>query len=106
MTGQFVRKPSLGNVRSERLKITLNGRHTLKQKLAMFSLAKFMLHEHGIDNAGPADFYIPLIDSAGYPLTHLADGRLITDFDIVIDSPYHCAADAYDSLRISPSIQS
>ena len=106
MTLQLVRKPAIGNVRAERLKVTLNGRHTLKQKLAMVSLAKFWLHEHGIDNAGPSDLYIPLIDSAGHPLTHLGDGRLITDFDLMVDSPYHCAADLYDSLRISPSFQS
>ena len=106
MTLQLVRKPAIGNVRAERLKVTLSGRHTLKQKLAMMSLAKFWLHEHGIDNSGPADFYIPLIDAAGHPLTHFGDGRLITDFDLIIESPYHCAADAYDSLRISPSFQS
>jgi len=107
MTLQLVRKPAIGNIRAERLKVTLNGRHTLKQeKLAMISLAKFWLHEHGIDNAGPADFYLPLIDAAGYPLTKLGDGTIITEFDLIIESPYHCAADAYDSLRISPSSQS
>lgn len=106
MTIQLVRKPPIGNFKNERLKVTLRGRHTMKQKLAMFSLAKFMLHEQGIDNAGPCDFYISPIDAAGYQLTHFGDGKLITDFDIVIDSPYHCAADVYDSLRISPSFQS
>ena len=107
MTLQLVRKPAIGNVRAERLKVTLSGRHTLKQKLAMVSLAKFWLHdEHGIDNAGPADLYLPLIDSSGYPLTHFGDGRLITEFDLVIDHPYHCAADTYDSLRTVPSLQS
>jgi|SRR5712691_9355054 hypothetical protein len=95
MTLQLVRKPPIGKSRTERLRVTLNGSHTMKQKLCMVSLAKFWLHEHGIDNAGPTDFYVPLLDPNGHPITNFSDGRLITDFDLVIDSPYHCAADSY-----------
>jgi len=97
MTLQLVRKPPIGNSRTERLKITLSGRHTMKQKLGMLTLAKFWLHEHGIDNAGCTDFYVPLLDISGHPITYFADGRLITDFELVIDSPYHCAADLYQA---------
>jgi hypothetical protein len=93
----FVRKPPIGNPRSDRLKITLDGRHTMKQKAAMFMQVKFWLHqEHGVDNAGTSDFYVALLDPNGYPLTALRDGRCFSDFDLVIRSPYHCAADEYD----------
>ena len=95
MTIQLVRKPPIGKSRTERFKVTLNGRHTIKQKLGMMTLAKFWLHENGIDNADVTDFYVPLIDPNGHPITNFPDGRLITDFDLVIESPYHCAADSY-----------
>jgi hypothetical protein len=95
MTARLVRKPPIGNVRSERLKIALIGSHTMKQKLCMMTQVKFWLHEHGIDNAGPTDFYVPLLDPNGYPITNFSDGTLITDFNLVIESPYHCAADSY-----------
>ncbi len=68
MTIQLVRKPPLGNIKSERLKITLDGRHTMKQKACMLLQVKFWLHqEHGIDNAGPTDVYLSLLDPAGIP---------------------------------------
>ena len=96
MTLQLVRKPPIGHVKSERLKVILAGNHTMKQKLCMMALAKFELHqEHGIDFAGPSDLWLSLIDKNGYPLTHFADGRLIADFNLLIESPYHCAADSY-----------
>ena len=70
MTIQLVRKPPIGNVRSERLKIVLAGSHTMKQKACMLMQVKFWLHqEHGIDNAGPSDIYLSLLDPNGYPLT-------------------------------------
>ena len=42
---------------------------------------------------GPTDVYIPLIDQFGHPLTTFRNGNLIADYSLVIDSPYHCAAD-------------
>ncbi len=96
MTLQLVRKPPIGNSRTERLKVTLAGNHTIKQKISMLLQVKFELHqEYGIDHAGSTDVYLALIDENGYPLTHFADGRLIADYNGVIDSPYHCAADHY-----------
>lgn len=94
---ELVRKPPIGLARSDRLKITLDGRHTMKQKLAMVAQVKFWLHnEHGVDDAGASDFYIALLDPNGYPLTTFRDGRTIADYNLVIRSPYHCAADEYD----------
>jgi hypothetical protein len=98
MTIQLVRKPPIGNVKSERLKITLVGNHTLKQKTCMLLQAKFYLqHEQRIDFAGPTDVYIALIDPHGHPLAYFADGNPISDYNLVIDSPYHCAADSYQA---------
>lgn len=99
---RVVRKPPIGNANVERLKVRLNGNHTLKQKLCMIAQAKFWLHEHGIDNAGQTDLYVSLLDPNGYPLTNFADGSSIADFDLVIDSPYRCAADEYDRPPIRP----
>ena len=93
---QLVRKPPIGNTRSDRLKITLAGNHTLKQKTCMLMQVKFWLHqEHGIDNAGPTDVYLALLDANGYPLTTFRNDLSIADYNVVIDSPYHCAADSY-----------
>ena len=101
---QLVRKPPIGNPRSDRLKITLAGNHTFKQKTCMLLQAKFWLHqEQGIDNAGPSDVYLSLIDPNGYPLTSFRDGRAVSDYDVVIDSPYHCAADEYDNRHPPPT---
>jgi len=94
---QLVRKPPIGNARSDRLKITLAGNHTLKQKTCMLMQVKFWLrHEEGIDNAGPTDVYLSLLDPNGYPLTSFRDGQAFSDYILVIESPYHCAADEYD----------
>src|ERR1035437_4726608 len=75
---QLVRKPPIGNVRSERLKVMLAGNHTMKQKASMLMQVKFWLHqEEGIDNAGPTDVYFSLLDPNGYPLTTFRDGKPI-----------------------------
>ena len=96
MTIQLVRKPPIGHIKSERLKITLLGNHTMKQKACMLMQVKFWLHqEHGIDNAGPTDVYLSLLDPNGYPLTTFRDELSVSDYNLVIDSPYHCAADSY-----------
>ena len=97
MTVQIVRKPPTSKAFNERLKITLAGNHTFKQKTCMLLQVKFWLqHEQGLGFAGPTDVYIPLIDQFGHPLTHFANGNLIADYNLLIDSPYHCAADDYD----------
>ena len=94
MTVKMQRKPPIGNVRNDRLKITLAGNHTLKQKTCMLLQAKYYLqHEQNIGFAGPTDVYIALIDQFGHPLTHFFNGNAIGDYNILIDSPYHCAAD-------------
>jgi hypothetical protein len=104
MTIQLVRKPPIGSVRSDRLKITLDGQHTLKQKTCMMMQVKFWLHhEQGIDTAGPSDFYLSLLDPNGYPLTTFRDGQAIADYALVIRSPYHCAADEYDRHQPPPA---
>lgn len=96
MTHRLVRKPPIGNVKSDRLKITLAGNHTLKQKAGMLLEAKFYLqHEENIEFAGPTDVYIALIDQWGHPLTNFFNGNAISDYNLLIESPYHCAADSY-----------
>ena len=96
MTVRMLRKPPVGTAKSDRLKITLAGNHTLKQKTCMLLLVKFWLqHEQGIDSAGPSDVYFSLLDPNGYPLTSFRDGKAISDYSLVIESPYHCAADDY-----------
>jgi hypothetical protein len=96
MTIVLVRKPPIGKMNSERLKIVLAGTHTMKQKTCMLMQVKFWLHqEHGIDNAGPSDAYLSLVDPNGYPLTTFRNGLSVGDYNLVIDSPYHCAADSY-----------
>jgi len=103
---QLVRKPPIGNARSDRLKITLAGNHTLKQKTCMLLQVKFWLrHEEGIDNAGPTDVYLSLLDPNGYPLTYFRDGKAIADYNLVIESPYHCAADEYDRPHPPPAFR-
>ncbi len=103
MTSQLVRKPAIGNQKIDRFKVTLLGRHSTKQKICMLLQAKFFLHEQGIDNAGLSDAYFALLDPDGHPLTQFRDGRLICDYNLVIDTPYHCAADEYDRRPVRPS---
>jgi hypothetical protein len=103
---QLVRKPPVGNVRSDRLKIMLAGNHTLKQKASMLLQVKYYLqHEQRIGFAGPTDVYISLIDQYGHPLTHFFNGNAIGDWSILIENPYHCAADDYDRRPIPPVLR-
>jgi hypothetical protein len=91
-----VRKPAIGNIKSERLKVILEGQHTLEEKICMLMQGIACLeHKHGIYRAGVCDLWLAPIDSHGYPLTALPEGQLIADYNLVIDSPYDCAADAY-----------
>lgn len=70
----------------------------------MLMQVKSWLHqEQGVDNAGPSDFYLSLLDPNGYPLTTLRDGRAVADYILVIESPYRSAADEYDR-RPSPPV--
>jgi len=104
MSLQLVRKPPIGRIKTDRLKITLEGNHTLKQKTCMLLQVKFWLsHEQGIDTAGPSDVYLSLLDPNGYPITSFRDGKAISDYSLVIASPYHCAADEYDRRPPLPS---
>jgi hypothetical protein len=104
MTIHLVRKPPIGNLRSDRLKITLDGRHTMKEKACMLMQVKFWLHhEQGIDTAGPSDIYLSLLDPNGYPLTNFRDGQAIADYALVIQSPYQSAADEYDRRQAPPA---
>jgi hypothetical protein len=103
MTVRMVRKPPTNKAFNERLKITLAGNHTLKQKASMLLLAKYWLqHEQNIDFAGPTDVYISLIDQYGHPLTHFFNGNAIDEWNILIEHPYHCAADDYDRPHLPP----
>lgn len=104
MSYELLRKPPVGNPKTDRFKISLLGNHSTKQKLAMLLQAKFFLHEHGIDHAGLTDVYIPLIDAHGHPLAFFPDGTPIDDYHLVIKSPYHCAADEYDERPQRPSM--
>ena len=97
MTVRMLRKPPVGAAKSDRFKITLAGNHTLKQKTCMLLQAKYHLqHEQNIEFAGPTDVYISLIDQYGHPLTHFFNGNAIGDWNMLIEHPYHCAADDYD----------
>ena len=102
MTVQRVRKPPFVKPNYDKIKWTLDGNHTAKQKLAMMTQWKFHLHELGIDHIGRMVCYAPLIDAYGHELTTFSDGTQIADYDYVINSPYHCAADEYDR-RLTPA---
>ena len=67
--------------------------------LVLMQVKFWLQHEEGIGNAGPSDVYLSLIDPNGYPLTAFRDGKAVSDYNVVIDSPYHCAADEYDRPR-------
>lgn len=96
MTILLIKKPPTNKSFNERLKITLADNHTIKQKIAMMFDAKFWLeHEHGIRFAGPTDVWLDLIDEHGHPLTHFANQNPIKDYNLLIKSPFHCAADDY-----------
>jgi hypothetical protein len=100
----LVPKPPIGNTRSERLKITLAGNHTMRQKACMFMQVKFwLLHEQGIPNAGAIDFYIPLFDPEGRAVTILRNGQAVSGYDVRMNDPYHSAADEYDRRQPAPA---
>jgi hypothetical protein len=104
MSFEILPKPPVGNTKTERLKITLEGNHTLKQKISMLLEIKFWLNEkHGISFAGPSDVYVALIDQYGHPLSHFANHEAIGNLWVRSRSPYHCAADEYDNRYPSPS---
>jgi hypothetical protein len=95
----MIRKPPTNKSFRDRLKITLDGTHTTKQKIGMLLEVKFWLeHEHGIRHAGPTDVYLDLVDQWGHPLTHFANQNPFADWSLLIKSPYHCAADEHECL--------
>lgn len=85
---QLARKPTTGKHGGAlRLKITLDGRHTLKRKIR---------HAH----AGE----IPASPGARRrPCRPERDGREVFDHQLVIKSPCHGAADEYDRRRVPPA---
>jgi hypothetical protein len=96
MTIQLVRKPPLVGVKTDRFKIEIPGRHTIKQKISMGLLAKYHLeHEEGIPGAGMTHIYMELLDPDWHPITHFRDGRLVSDYSLVVNHPYPCAADEH-----------
>lgn len=97
MPPKFVRNPPMGKTLSRgRLKGTLAGNHTLDEKLCMVVQIFHGLQLEGFTNAGTIDCYIPLIAPDTHPLTHFANGALIADYHMRIESPYQSAADEYD----------
>ena len=95
MAIQLVRKPPVGK-KFDSLRIVLEGNHTLEGKLCEFRQAlSFLEHHHNIGNAGLSNFYMPLVDAWGHPLTHFPDGTEIADHILTVKSPYSCAADLY-----------
>ena len=99
---QFVKKPPIGKTGHGRLKGTLLGNHTLDEKQCMAIQIFHRLQLEGFPNAGTIDFYIPLLDLDAHPLTHFADGKLISEINMRLDSPYECAADEYDRRPAPP----
>lgn len=99
---QFVKKPPIGKTGSGRLKGTMAGNHTLEEKVCMTIQMFHRLQLDGFPKAGTIDFYIPLLDLDAHPLTHFADGNLISEYNMVINSPYDCAADEYDRRQSPP----
>ena len=96
MTARLVKKPAIGNIKSERFKLILDGNHTLEEKACMFMQGISLLeHKLGIYRAGISDLWLAPIDAHGFPLTVLSDGQLIAGHQIIVDSPYPCAADIY-----------
>jgi hypothetical protein len=76
----------------------------MQEKSAMLMQVKFWLQqEHGIEHAGPSDFYLSLLDPNGYPLTSFRDGKAICDYHLLIQGPYRSAADEYDRRPLPPA---
>jgi len=95
MSIQIVRKPPIGKIKTDRLKVILTGQHTLEEKECMARQVMHLLINEGFSFAGTTDMWIPLIDPFGHELTHFSSGKLIADHNIIINSPYDCAADEH-----------
>jgi len=93
---KIIRKPAVLKTKCERLKICLEGAHSLDEKAAMFLSAIAFLQHKGFTHAQASDFYIALVDADNYGISHFPDGTLIADHTIVVPAPYACAADHYD----------
>jgi hypothetical protein len=96
MTIQLVKKLPTGKSQIDRFRIEIPGHHTLKKKISMGMLSKYHLeHEEGIYGAGITHIYMELLDPDWHPITHFRDGRLISDYTMIIKHDYPCAADEY-----------
>jgi len=96
MTVKLVRLPPIGNVKTERIKIVLEGNHTLEEKICMVMQAIAVLeHEHRIFRAGNCDLWLAPLDDHNHPLTFFADGEPIGQHKLIVNSPYSSAADHY-----------
>ena len=95
MTIALLRKPPTEKIRADRLKVTFAGGHTFKGHACMFIPLKFRLRQEGIDNAGGTDLRIAPHDPCGHPLALFRDGKPVADYNVIINSPYHRAADQY-----------
>jgi len=92
---QLIRKAPIGK-KFESLRIVLDGNFSLDEKACEFRQALAWLQEHqNIHFAGSSNFYMPLVDRHGHPLTHFPDGTEIADHILTVKGPYLCAADIY-----------
>ena len=89
-------KPINSAATTTKLRITLAGHHTLKQKRCMVSqIFSWLEYQQGIINAGQIDLYLPCFDAQGRPLSKFPDGTEIAKHTVTIDSPYSAAADEH-----------
>jgi hypothetical protein len=87
---------AVGHVRADRLKIILEGQHTMEEKICMAMKAVAVLeHDHGIYRASDCDWWVSPIDDHNHPLTIFPGGQLVGKSRLIVDSPYSCAAKAY-----------
>jgi len=99
---QLVRKPPIGNTRNDRLNITLDGRHTMKEKACMLMQVKsWLLHEQASTLSSQRFLYF-LLDPT-LSLTTLRDGRAVADYVLVIQNPYRSAPTNMIGARPRPA---
>ena len=59
MTATLEKRPAIGNIKSERIKLIFEGHHTLEEKACMFMQGIALLeHKCGIYRAGVSDLWI------------------------------------------------
>ena len=93
-----VRKPASIKAATERLKISLPGHHTIKQKFCMVLQAMHHIqNEIGFSHCLQIDIYVSPADQHQRPYTHFPDGTPIHKDTIVIEGPYSSAADEHQA---------